>query len=392
MCRIFLIAAMLAAFSGLASETPTMLRQVEAETLSVNADRQINWFAGNIPPSLQIYGGSAAGSLIPESLKIKVGERELMAGKDYLVDPVWSKFVLTDSAGIAAGTSVQLTYQYRLRRIDSRIRNRDGSETTLIGIPELNLALPPELPDSAVRLANIFHDYNGTRTYPVTSLTPVSSSTRGRIPRTLAKLQRGETVKIVCWGDSVTAGAEATPGNAYPAVLERVLRQRFPNAELTIKVVAVPGSSSTNWLWPEQYPYGASDWKLVAAEKPDLILLEFVNDTGLSSVEAVAVHYGEILRRVRELDAELILITPHFTCPEMMNFPEKNQNRECRPYVEGLRQLADREHLGLADASRRWEELEKQGIPYVTLLVNAVNHPDDRGHRIFVEEIMRNFE
>ena len=39
----------------------------------------------------------------------------------------------------------------------------------------------------------------------------------------------------------------------------------------------------------------------------------------------------------------------------------------------------------------RWEQLEFQGIPYETLLKNGINHPDDRGHRIFAEELMRYF-
>ncbi len=387
-----LLIAGLSVLSVVGAEAPDMLRSVEKETLAVNADRQCNWFAGNTPPSLQIYGGSAAGSLIPESLQIEAGGRRLAPGTDFLVNADWSKFALTESAGIAPGTPVQLSYQYRLRRIDSVVRHPDGNESTVTGTPELNLALVPEIPPGTIRVANVFHDYNAARTYPVREQVAETASTRGRIPRTLEKLRRGEAVKIVCWGDSVTAGAEATPGNAYPAVLERSLRERFPEAKLTVTVVAVPGSSSTNWLWPREYPFGNSDWERVAAEHPDLIVLEFVNDTGLASVEAVMSHYGEILRRVQALDAELILITPHFTCPAMMNFPDGAYGRECRPYVAGLRQFAEHHQLGLADTAARWEALEAQGVPYVTLLVNAINHPDDRGHRLFVDEVLKNFD
>jgi len=36
--------------------------------------------------------------------------------------------------------------------------------------------------------------------------------------------------------------------------------------------------------------------------------------------------------------------------------------------------------------------LWKEGIPYVTLLHNTINHPDDRGHRLFAEELWKCFE
>jgi hypothetical protein len=56
-----------------------------------------------------------------------------------------------------------------------------------------------------------------------------------------------------------------------------------------------------------------------------------------------------------------------------------------------LRRFARENRVPLADASRRWEELETLGIPYETLLANGINHPNARGHELFVEELMRFF-
>jgi hypothetical protein len=63
-----------------------------------------------------------------------------------------------------------------------------------------------------------------------------------------------------------------------------------------------------------------------------------------------------------------------------------------RPYVQFLYEFAEQHHLGIADASGRWAHLWKEGIPYITLLDNSFNHPDDQGHRFFAEEILKNFE
>jgi hypothetical protein len=56
-----------------------------------------------------------------------------------------------------------------------------------------------------------------------------------------------------------------------------------------------------------------------------------------------------------------------------------------------LRNIANEKKTGLADASRRWEHLTGEGLPYTTLLYNNINHPDDRGHLIFAEELMKFF-
>ena len=214
-------------------------------------------------------------------------------------------------------------------------------------------------------------------------------------PRTLAKLRAGQEVTIVCWGDSVTNGGNASPGNDYVLVFQRMLRAKFPNAKIRVVRVAEGGSFSLNWLQPEKYKFrNRSDictWDRIAKEKPDLVTLEFVNDAGMYGKTFARV-YGDILQRVKALGAELILITPHFTMPQMMKFKSMRNARENRKYVFELKKFAAAHNLGLADASARWENLEAQGIPYITLLKNSINHPDDRGRLFFAEELLTNFE
>jgi hypothetical protein len=41
-----------------------------------------------------------------------------------------------------------------------------------------------------------------------------------------------------------------------------------------------------------------------------------------------------------------------------------------------------------ADASKRWGRLWRQGIPYSTLFLNAINHPDARGMKLFADRLM----
>jgi hypothetical protein len=64
---------------------------------------------------------------------------------------------------------------------------------------------------------------------------------------------------------------------------------------------------------------------------------------------------------------------------------------EMRPDVRWLKLIAQKNGVGLADTSKRWEHLESEGIPYITLLYNGINHPNDYGHSLFVKDLMNLF-
>ncbi len=74
-----------------------------------------------------------------------------------------------------------------------------------------------------------------------------------------------------------------------------------------------------------------------------------------------------------------------------MKFNSYNQRDE-RLYTSLLRRFSVDHSLALADVSSRWDHLVTEGIPYTTYLVNGINHPDNRGHEIFVEELIKNFD
>ena len=57
-----------------------------------------------------------------------------------------------------------------------------------------------------------------------------------------------------------------------------------------------------------------------------------------------------------------------------------------------LRQFAARHDVALADASLRYGRLWRQGIPYNTLMLNAINHPDERGMRLFADALIALFQ
>jgi hypothetical protein len=70
---------------------------------------------------------------------------------------------------------------------------------------------------------------------------------------------------------------------------------------------------------------------------------------------------------------------------------ERDCDQDPRPYVKGLREFAPAHHVALADASLRWGHLWREGIPYTTLFLNAINHQDERGMKLFADALMALF-
>ncbi len=112
-----------------------------------------------------------------------------------------------------------------------------------------------------------------------------------------------------------------------------------------------------------------------------------VNDAGLRP-EQVEERYSKLLADFKEIGAEWIILTPHYVRADCMGLTKEREiDEDLRPYVAGLRQFAAKHDVALADASLRYGSLWRQGIPDNTLMLNAINHPDVRGMRIFADAL-----
>lgn len=385
---------------------PSETVEVRGEKLKLSKDAPRVWSHGTKLRRLQTIrpgvGTPAPGAIVPDSIVVRLGETVLTRGEDYLFDPLWGSLGVGPSGKVTPTDEVSVDYRFSLLRIDSLVRTAAGAELVRQGKSDLNCPEPPALQPGDTHLANLYVPYHsdGTNAEVFTVTETVdkvkTATTPGRIPRTMARIAAGGPLKVVCWGDSVTEGGDVSkPEFRYPDVFGRMLQEKFPSGNITVQTVAVGGSNSAQWLWPDKYPFPNParlehcKWERVVEAKPDLVTVEFVNDAGLTPAGVVD-RYTEILGRVQALGAEIILITPHFTMPSMMGFKSVRE-AERRPYVLALRQYAADHGLALADASARWEHLAAEGVPYPTLLRNGINHPDDRGHRLFAEELLKCF-
>ena len=385
---------------------PAPVLAIADEPVKLSADKPAGWAKGARLHACNARDVNACGSLVPGSLEIRraKGGALLKEGDDYLVDAAWGHVGIGTNSCVKTSDTVFASYRYSLLRMDTIEVRADGNVSLKQGEPHISAPVPLDADPGCVAIAHVFVNYRDTEVkadqiYPIleTSAQAVTGSTPGRIPITLAKLKAGGAVKIVCWGDSVTAGGNASkPELRYPDVFAAGLRERFPQAKIEMLNISAGGSHSRQWLFPDKFQYRGKPWQetgvtwqRIADAKPDLVTLEFVNDAGLTPpmVEEV---YNDILKRVQDIGAELVLITPHFTMWRMMGFNGMRET-ERRPYVLALREFAGKHNIALADAAARWGHLWKEGMPYLTLLHNTINHPDDRGHRLFAEELWKCF-
>jgi len=385
---------------------PAAIVSFTNEPVKLSADKPAGWSKGTRLKGCNARDVNAFGSFVPSSLQLRrtAGGELLKVGEDYLVDEGWGHVGLGPKSRVTTADTVFATYRCSLLRMDTILVSPDGRVYLKKGASHISAPEPPAPDAGCLALANVMVGYRAKEVKAdqiyVIAETPaqaVTRTTRGRVPKTLAKLKAGQPVKIVCWGDSVTQGGNASKTQTrYVDVFAAGLKERFPAAKIDVENISVGGSNSRQWLYPEQHKFRNLDpeqtptrFQRILDARPDLVTIEFVNDAGLSGPKLDEV-YNDILKRFREIGAEVILITPHYTMWSMMGF-QSMREAEKRPYVLDLRKFAEKQGIALADASARWEHLWKEGLPYVTLLHNTINHPDDRGHRLFAEELWKCF-
>lgn len=333
------------------------------------------------------------GCLEPESVSVELTDgTRCELKKDYIIEPQWGGIARVAGGRITTDTEVLVSYHAGQLRLDAVVLDADGTARILEGTPDTPLASVPQVPEGSIRLANIFRPYHArtvekehiyTAFEKFEEPTDAEIAQRARmVPNTLRKLRAGQPVTIVTWGDSVTVGGDSSvPEKAYAPLFVQRLREKFPKA--TIKYVnAGIGATNTEGRLP------AFDTEVIA-HMPDLVTIEFINDMGFPEAR-IRSNYDQIFSRIRAAGAEPLLMTPHFSLPVMMNRAAW-RGGETRPTVPLLRKVAAEYNVPLADTSRRWEHLEKEGIPYQIYLTNGINHPDDRGHELFVKDLLTFF-
>ncbi|MDH7502450.1 MAG: SGNH/GDSL hydrolase family protein [Verrucomicrobiota bacterium] len=203
---------------------------------------------------------------------------------------------------------------------------------------------------------------------------PVQPSQAHLLKLTQAKLKAGKQVKIVAFGDSITAGGDATkPELIFWKRWADALQRKYPQARVTAVNGATGGDSTVQGLQRLQTK--------VLNESPDLVLIGFgMNDHNVGGVPIpqFKANLHEMIERIRsETGAEIILFSAFPPNPKW-----KFGSHRMADYAEATRQVAAEAGCAYADVFTNWQHVAAYKKPE-DLLGNNINHPNDFGHWIY---------
>jgi len=187
-----------------------------------------------------------------------------------------------------------------------------------------------------------------------------------QLPRLAARIAQKETVTIVAFGSSSTAGAGASsPDATYPARLEVELKAAFPSVPIRVINRGVGGEDVAEMLVRFD--------RDITAAKPDLVLWQLgtnalLRDDGIDPEQPLI---QEGLRRFKAADTDVVLIDPQYA-PRVIKDPD------AEPMVNLIADLARKNHVGLFrrfGLMRYWRET--LGIPFEQFLSPDHLHMND---------------
>jgi lysophospholipase L1-like esterase len=331
--------------------------------------------------------GCVYKSMVPGSMKIRLDGRAFVENQDYLVNYDWGVVGLTANTKIPADATLQVEYEYTGSRVDLVELSAEGKIILKKGVED---RLHPATPDADAGATPLFAVYlePGTMELDENNLLMIDPAVSAATPvfgaEHLAKfkklLRAGGPVKVVCIGDSITAGGGAGTSK-YVDRLQRYLDEKYPGRATVINS-GIGGDSSTGGLKRLQ--------TAVLAYKPDLVIIMFgVNDENANKgknavpVPSYKSNLTAMVNSIRAAGgADIILMTTSWK-----NLGWEHTCGNLGEYAASVRELGQDMNLCVVDNFQAWANLKKRGIPYMSLLDSGINHPNGQAHEIFFNGI-----
>ena len=278
-----------------------------------------------------------------------------------------------DSITYQEGKDYAIDYQAGTIRRTSTSRIPDFSTNMLYGKEDFDHS---KFPGYGNKPFFVYLDYRHDK---ATNWQPQSPQTK-LLTNTVQKLRNGNQLKLVAFGDSITAGGEASQTNLiYWQRWANFLQQKYPKANIEAINGATGGDNTRNGLERLNTK--------VLSQHPDLVVLAFgMNDHNIQPfgvpLEEFKKNLGTIIDLIRSDSngkADIILVSA---------FPPNPQwhfgTHRMEQYAQATEAVAQEKQCAFADVYNHWIALTERKKPE-DLLANNINHPNDFGHWIYFE-------
>lgn len=309
------------------------------------------------------------------------------------------------SSSIKEGATVYADYKYAMWRIDTVATDKKGNLSYFKGEEGIQTVNPPILPEGLSPVLNIFHrsktdKISDDMLYPVSEMKkPVGKNKipaiKKSLPRTYDRLTEKKEICILFWGDSVTCGGTVSDFEKYvwQNVAARAIQKKYPDTKIRFETTAWGGRGVGDFFaTPKGEKYNFQEHVLDL--KPDLVIMEFVNDTyQFIKPEMLKANYDRVRDIFAENNIDWIILLPHFTDFDRDYFKTEKYTADMKWYDRWIREeyVKKSPNIEVADADILWGHLLYEGIPYCTLNKNGINHPNDYGHQLLADAVINLF-
>ncbi len=303
-----------------------------------------------------VLAGSEPGALLHDSLRtgtVTVRNRYLPDQDGVIVYEEGTDYTVDYAAGTIARTP------------NSRIP--DYSTNVLYGQKVFDHS---KFPGYGNKPFFVFVDYTTRNASALTQPTNQAD----RLPKTASTLRAGGTLNIIAYGDSITAGGEATLLELrFQQRYVAHLREQYPDATIQLENGATGGDATRHGLKRLE--------EKVLSRNPDLVLMGFgMNDHNINGVplEEFEDNLVSMVEQIRDkTGAEVILFSAFPPNPDW-----KHSAHRMELYAAATERAAQRTHSAYADVHAIWMKVLERKTPS-SLLGNNINHPNDFGHDLY---------
>ncbi|WP_164716390.1 SGNH/GDSL hydrolase family protein [Paenibacillus whitsoniae] len=283
-----------------------------------------------------------------------------------------------DTISYTEGIDYVVDYDRGVIRRTKKSRIPDWSHHELYGQTAFDHAA---FPNCSNRAFTVYGDYVYESDPLAESFVAPDSGNRARMERWLAKLRSGEESSIVVFGDSISAGGEASEEKfRYANRVHQFLVDEYPRSRIRLLNKSVGGETSKDGMNRLQ--------RDVIALNPDLVIIGFGMNDQNKYGEGVGVppadfesNLRQMIEAVKELDnSDLVLVAPCLPNPTWWYASGLTGE-----YAEVIRRLGREYGVGVADVTAIWEQELAAGKSPGSLLLNNINHPNDYGHWLYFQ-------
>jgi acyl-CoA thioesterase-1 len=190
------------------------------------------------------------------------------------------------------------------------------------------------------------------------------------------------TINIIFHGHSVPAGYwhdhEVHTLESYPNLLLRKLKSKYPYAVINIIVTAIGGENALKG----QLRFDST----VLSHKPDVIIVDYALNDRFSGLEKSKAAWEKMISSAIRRNIKVILVTP--SPDQRVDIIAKDN--ELEQHARQISRLAVDFKVGLADPFSLFQKIKKDGGNLGDYM-SHVNHPNEKGHEIIADEIMKWF-